>query len=111
MSLMVAPEEDRLLGVEAKDEETKFEDAPRTVEGRGVIFGLEIYWFEGDLPIVCTGVDERLSGFSGREGREFCIGDRAFGEENSMRNRGVTCNELTGDDGGNGVVEAVFKEA
>lgn len=108
---MVVPEEDRLLGVEAKGEGTKLEDAPRTVEGRGVVFALDMYWLEGDFLIVCTGVDERLSRFSGREGRGLCIGDRDFGEGNSMRNRGVPCDEFTGEEGGNGIVDAACKDA
>jgi hypothetical protein len=110
MSCVVAPEEDRLFGVEAEDVGTRFEDARRAVGARGVVFELELYELEGDLLMFCNGVDERLSVFGGREGLR-CIGDCGCGEERSMRNRGVRCAALTGDDGGKGVAEALFKEA
>lgn len=64
----------------------------------------------GDLLLDCKGVDERLSGFNGRDVGGFCVGDCAGGAETSMCTRGVTCDACTGDDGGSGVAEALFKE-
>lgn len=110
ISWMVEVEEDRLFSDEGVDGGTRFEDARRTVGTRGVVFELAIYEFEGDLLIVCNGVDERLSAFEGREDRR-CTGDWVCGDATSMRNRGVSCDALTGDDGGKGVAEALFSEA
>ena len=110
ISWMVVAEDDRLFSDEAEDGGTRFEDARLTVGARGVVFELAMYEFDGDLLIVCNGVDERLSIFEGRDDRR-CAGDCVCGEGSSIRNWGVSCDALTGDDGGKGIAEALFKEA
>jgi hypothetical protein len=67
MSLIVAPDEDRLRVLEAEDGRRKFEDLRRRIAAFAGVFELEMDVVEGDLLIDCRGVDERRSGFKGRE--------------------------------------------
>jgi hypothetical protein len=67
MSLMVALEEDRLRVLEAEEGRRKFEDFRRRIAAFAGVFELEMDVFEGDLRLGSRGVDERRSGFNGRE--------------------------------------------
>lgn len=111
ISLIVAPEEDRLRVVEDEEGRRKFEDFRRRIAVLDGVFELAKDVFEGDLLFDCRGVDERLSGYKGRELEGLWIGDCACLADKSMRKRGVSCDAGTGDDGGSGVAEALFKEA
>jgi hypothetical protein len=91
--------------------ERRFEDLRRRIAGCVGVLELAAYGLEGDLLLVCKGVEERLSGFKGRDVGGFGIGDRDCGEDISISNRGVSCEALAGEDGGSGVAEALFNEA
>lgn len=61
MSLIVAPEEDRLRAVEAEEGRRRFEDTRRLVGGRVGVLDLVILRTADTLLFGCRGVNERLS--------------------------------------------------
>ncbi len=107
MSLTVAPEEDRLVLIE--EEGRRLEDMRRLVGGRVGVVELVMFKAVDDLLFGRAGIEERLSWFRGREVDRLRAGDCTSGVDSSMCNRGVSCEMVAGEEGGNGVVEALFK--
>jgi hypothetical protein len=112
MSLIVLPEDDRLCVDEEADEGwRRLEDTRRRADGLEGVSELARGGFVGDLLLLCRGVDERRSGFSGREFGSLWVAVCDFADDTSRRTLGVTEGDLTGDDGGRGVEEGLFIEA
>ncbi len=107
MSLIVAAEEDRLVGIE--EVVRRFEDMRRLVGGRVGVLEFAMLKAVDDLLFGRRGVEERLSWYRGREVDRWRAGDCTSGVDSSMCNRGVSCEVVAGEEGGSGVVKALSR--